>query len=116
MTIQAREELDLALRVTVETIERGVNRLGLSAPRPVEKAPAEEVRPKEARWKRFKVIQVYHDHPDWSLSQIAAASGADRGYVCRILKPLRDRERADWTNRLPRGSKDWDGDVEAWHA
>ena len=93
-----------------------MSRLGLSAPRPVEKAPGEEVRRKEARKKQWKIIQVYHDHPDWPLSQIAEAAGADRGYVCRILKPLRDCMRADWTDRVPRGSKDRDGDVEAWPA
>jgi hypothetical protein len=111
-----RPEQFAGLRRTVETIESGIAHAGLGTTADVAKSEAVTKRRKDEAGKRWKIIEVYHNHKDWSYAQIASAAGADRGHVCRIIKPLRDRERGQFKSGMPRGSKDKDGAFDAWQA
>lgn len=60
-------------------------------------------------------VGVFLDHPDWTKKQIAEYLGCHKGSLTPKRCPkLASAIRASRTSDLPRGSKDRDGNMEAW--
>ena len=114
LPVKIRDAEMAGLRRTVETIESGIANAGIEQAEPTPGVERNKTRRNAMLGKRGQIIAVYHDHKDWTYAQIAEATGADRGHVCRVLKPLRDRDRGQFKAALPRGAKDRDGTFNAW--
>jgi hypothetical protein len=127
-----RDELE-GMRRVIAIIREGLSRLSPAATDPPDRpaagvdgaaAEAAEDRPgplaprttkgETAAHNRIRVIELYHDHPGMSYAQIAEIVGYTPGHVCRILKPLRDRDHEQRRRQMPRGRMDREKGIEAW--